>query len=112
VVSGANRRGKARLIISSCTIEMSMVASHLVWLLRTRAIRRRAREAGETFDESQEGLQWQAQGVNLEKRILRLLGRGSRHAEGTDSGLDSADTLAAPAEAVPKAVPIATYGAV
>jgi len=107
---------RARLNLSSCAIEMSMVASHLVWLLRTRGIRSRAKEAGETFDESQEGLQWQAQGVDLEKRILSLFGQGSQNAEDTrtnpDSGLNSADTLVPPAEAVPKAVPIATYGAV
>jgi hypothetical protein len=102
---------RARLIAFSCTIEMSMVASHMIWVFRTRGIRSRAKEAGETFDESEEGLQWQSQGTNFEKRILRLLGKGSGQAEETDSGLDKADTLVLPAEVIPKTVPIATYGA-
>jgi hypothetical protein len=49
-----------------------MVASHLIWLLRTRAIRRRAKEADQTFDESEECIEWQAQGTDLEAKFLGL----------------------------------------
>lgn len=55
----------SELIVGSCVIEMSMVVSHLVWLLRTRDIRKRAKEAGKTFDEFEEGIEWQAKGVDV-----------------------------------------------
>ncbi|KAF2007494.1 PQ loop repeat protein-like protein [Amniculicola lignicola CBS 123094] len=59
-----------------CTIEMSMVTSHLVWRLRTRGIRKRAKEAGVEFDEFQEGIEWQEKGVDLHAKIREMLGRG------------------------------------
>ncbi|PVI05441.1 PQ loop repeat protein [Periconia macrospinosa] len=59
-----------------CVIEMAMVVSHLIWRLRTRGIRKRAKEQGESFDESSEGRQWQAQGWDLEAMIKRIFGKG------------------------------------
>jgi hypothetical protein len=51
---------------------MSVVASHLIWLLRTRGIRKRAKEAGKTFDDFPEAIEWQANGIDLEKMFLAL----------------------------------------
>lgn len=39
-----------------------MFISHGIWYLRTRALRKRAEEAGKTFDEFQEAIDWQNQG--------------------------------------------------
>ncbi|KAF1968930.1 PQ loop repeat protein [Bimuria novae-zelandiae CBS 107.79] len=58
-----------------CTIEMSMVVSHLIWKLRTRGIRKGAKAEGETFDESTEGREWQAKGIDLEAKFWNLVGR-------------------------------------
>lgn len=58
-----------------------MVASHLVWLLRTRGIRQRAKENEKTFDEFPEGVAWQSQGIDIEGKIARLFKRNSRHAK-------------------------------
>lgn len=58
-----------------CLIEMSMVASHLIWRLRTRGIRKRARVEGKTFDESEEGSAWQAKGIDLGVKFWSLVGR-------------------------------------
>jgi len=56
-------------------IEMSMVASHLIWLLRTKGIRRRAKEAGVGFDDFGEGREWQSKGIDLDKKFLEIIGR-------------------------------------
>ncbi|KAF3031600.1 hypothetical protein E8E11_001052 [Didymella keratinophila] len=58
-----------------CAIEMSMVASHMIWLFRTRGIRKRAKEAGETFEEFEEGAEWQAKGIDIEKKIMHLFSK-------------------------------------
>ncbi|KAF1830376.1 PQ loop repeat protein [Decorospora gaudefroyi] len=88
-----------------CTIEMSMVASHLVWLLRTRDIRKRAKEAGETFDEFDEGVQWQAKGIDLEKKFLALFSKKDAQ-QGEDANkVESPDAPVSPEEVTPKTVP-------
>ncbi|KAF2797474.1 PQ loop repeat protein-like protein [Melanomma pulvis-pyrius CBS 109.77] len=61
-----------------CIIEMSMVASHLIWLLRTRGIRKRAKVEGKSFDEVAEGVQWQSEGVNLESKFKKLVAQWKR----------------------------------
>lgn len=58
-----------------CAIEMSMVVSHLIWRVRTRDIRKMAGASGKTFDESEEGQEWQAKGIDIEKKFWRLVGR-------------------------------------
>ena len=87
-----------------------MVASHLVWLMRTRGIRQRAKDAGQTFDEFDEGIEWQSQGLDLEKKFLRMFSRtnlpGSRIAG--DSSVDTYGTFAGSDNVVPKTVPNAT----
>ena len=64
-----------------CAIEMSMVISHLIWRVRTRKIRKTAKDNGKTFDESEEGREWQARGVDVEAKFWRLLGRESKAKE-------------------------------
>ncbi|KAF2680468.1 PQ loop repeat protein-like protein [Lentithecium fluviatile CBS 122367] len=61
-----------------CMIEMSMVTSHLIWRLRTRGIRKRAKADGKTFDESEEGLAWQAKGIDLEAKFWKFVERGEK----------------------------------
>lgn len=52
--------------MSSASIEMIMVTSHLIWMLRTRGVRKRAKQVGVTFDEFPEAVDWQAKGFDLE----------------------------------------------
>jgi hypothetical protein len=58
-----------RPINDSCIIEIGIATSHLVWLLRTRGVRKRAREAGKSFDEFDGGIQWQAKGPDICKTL-------------------------------------------
>ncbi|KAF1848760.1 PQ loop repeat protein [Cucurbitaria berberidis CBS 394.84] len=88
-----------------CVIEMSMVASHLVWLWRTRGIRKRAKEASKTFDESEEGIEWQAKGVDLEAKFLKLFPKTKSPEEGFHADSDSIATLVVPEHVTSKTVP-------
>ncbi|KAF2823000.1 PQ loop repeat protein-like protein [Ophiobolus disseminans] len=89
-----------------CTIELSMVASHLIWLLRTKDIRQRAKEAGETFDESEEAVLWQSRGVDLESKFRQMFTtRDVPQEDDADSEVDSTDTVVAPEHFIPKTVP-------
>ena len=81
-----------------------MVASHWVWLFRTRVIRRRAKEAGVKFDEFEEAITWQAKGINVEKKILRFFSKKSRLEESIHNG-NGAETPVNPEEITPKTVP-------
>jgi hypothetical protein len=68
-----------RMGFNSATIEMSMFASHGVWLLRTRAIRRRAKEAQVTYEDFPEAIEWQEKGMKLDLReIGRLCSKKNR----------------------------------
>lgn len=88
----------------SCAIEMSMVVSHLVWLFRTRGIRQRAKEAGKTFDEFNEGIEWQAKGIDVEKRLRYMFKR--RVVEGSPGAVaDDVEALPTLKAIVPKTVP-------
>ncbi|EOA84603.1 uncharacterized protein SETTUDRAFT_91612 [Exserohilum turcica Et28A] len=87
-----------------CAIEMSMVVSHLVWLFRTRGIRQRAKEAGKTFDEFNEGIEWQAKGIDVEKRLRYMFKR--RVVEGSPGAVaDDVEALPTLKAIVPKTVP-------
>ena len=82
-----------------------MVASHLVWLLRTREMRRRAKDAGETFDEFEETAEWQARGIDVEKKLRltffkKSTERGKEHADA-----DGAKTVVDSEDIIPKTVP-------
>lgn len=37
--------------MNSCALELGIFVSHLIWLLRTRQVRREAKARGKTFDE-------------------------------------------------------------
>lgn len=64
-----------------------MFLSHFIWYLRTRGLRQRATAEGQTFDECEEAVQWQAKGIDLRVTLTRLCGRGSR-AESTSANND------------------------
>lgn len=93
-----------------CAIEMSMVVSHLVWLLRTRGIQRRAKEAGKTFDEYEEGIEWQSNGIDVEMLLKGMLIRKSKAKakKGSSAGVDDIEASATPEEVIPKTIPNAT----
>jgi hypothetical protein len=82
-----------------------MVASHMIWLLRTRGIRKRAKEAGQTFDEFEEGARWQAKGIDIEKKIRHFFHKKSTPEESSVPGRGDADTVLSPEEITPKTVP-------
>ena len=82
-----------------------MVASHWVWLFRTRGIRRRAKEAGVKFDEFEEAITWQAKGIDIGKKILRFFSKKSRLEKRTHTDENDADTPVNPEEITPKTVP-------
>jgi hypothetical protein len=56
---------------------MSIVASQLIWLLRTRGIRKRAMEAGKAFEDFSEAIEWQSRGIDIEKTITTLFTKKS-----------------------------------
>ena len=56
-----------RLNVCSCAIEYSVFISHGIWLLRTRAIRRRAKEAQLSFDDFPEAIEWQESGFRFHR---------------------------------------------
>jgi hypothetical protein len=84
---------------------MAMVASHMIWLLRTKGIRKRAKEAGQTFDQSEEGSQWESKGVDLETKFRNLFTRNRPLLNGSDFRSDGTDVLVAPEHIVTKTVP-------
>jgi hypothetical protein len=81
-----------------------MVASHMIWLLRTRAIRRRANEADQTFDESEECIQWQAKGVDLEAKFLSLFVKDRLREDRDSLRSDASNAVVAPEHVTPKLV--------
>lgn len=94
-------------MIDSCLIEMGVVSSHFVWLLRTRGIRRRAKEAGQTFDESPEGIEWQSRGIDVKRKLKALFSKKepSSPEEESRSEAGSVETLISPENVIPKTVP-------
>jgi hypothetical protein len=84
-----------------------MVASHLIWLLRTRDMRRRARAFGQTFDTSDECVQWQAEGLDLLRMFTRLFSKHEHSANDRNSQTDGTESMVVPEHVVPKTVPIA-----
>ena len=90
---------------------MSMVTSHLVWLFRTRDIRQRAKEAGQSFDEFEESALWQSEGIDLEKRMRGFFSGTSTEATGASGqrGISNTyGTFVHPETVTPKTVPNAT----
>ncbi|KAF2844463.1 PQ loop repeat protein-like protein [Plenodomus tracheiphilus IPT5] len=52
-----------------CAIWSGTVISHLTWLFRTRELRKCAKEAGLTFDQYEDGIYWQAQGLDVSRAL-------------------------------------------
>ncbi|KAF2655676.1 PQ loop repeat protein [Lophiostoma macrostomum CBS 122681] len=73
-----------------CAIEMSMVASHLMWALRTRGIRKRARAEGKNFDDFHEAVEWQSKGIDFEDKLMRLVRRGGKEQK-EEEGFDRSE---------------------
>lgn len=61
-----------------------MVASHLIWLFRTRGIRKRAKIEEKSFDEAAEGVEWQSEGVDLESKFKKLVAQWKRKPGASD----------------------------
>jgi hypothetical protein len=47
----------------SAALELSFFVSHSIWLLRTRRLRKRARERNLSYDHFPEAVEWQARGI-------------------------------------------------
>ncbi|KAK4943172.1 hypothetical protein LTR10_017196 [Elasticomyces elasticus] len=52
-------------MFNSACLEMSMFISQGVWLLRTRRLRKKCKEAGVEFDSHPEAMQWQSSGFKI-----------------------------------------------
>jgi hypothetical protein len=63
-----------------------MVISHLIWMFRTQGIRRRAAEAATHYDDYDEAIRWQAEGVDLQKMCSRLFAWKEKNDEFTTTG--------------------------
>ena len=82
-----------------------MVVSHLIWLLRTRDIRKLAKEAGKTFDEFDEGIEWQAKGIDV-GHWLKSMFTGRDGAKTRASvAVDDIEAFPTTEEVTPKTVP-------
>jgi hypothetical protein len=84
---------------------MTMVASHLIWLLRTRDMRKRAKENDQSFDESEECIEWQSKGIDLEGMFGRLFSETDKPHNNADHGYNGSESLVEPQIVVPKTVP-------
>ena len=82
-----------------------MVASHLVWLLRTGEMRRRAKEAGETFDQFEETAEWQARGIDVEKKLRHTFFKKSTKNGKEHVDVNGAETVVNSEDITPKTVP-------
>jgi len=62
-----------------------MFLSHAIWLLRTRRLRKKAKDAGMTFDEFPETVEWEKKGyqINVKTNVMRLFRRLGRNDRGT-----------------------------
>jgi hypothetical protein len=67
----------------SCSIEYGVFISHGIWLLRTRKLRRRAKEADCSFDEFPEAIEWQQNGFKWKSLIGKSLSYRQRRQEHT-----------------------------
>lgn len=86
---------------------MSMVASHLIWKLRTRRLQKLAKEAGQTFDENPECREWQAKGIDLEGPIRRLFSKKIRTGDERDLEDSLRNPPVEPQHIHPKTGPVA-----
>jgi hypothetical protein len=82
-----------------------MVASHLIWMLRTRDMRERAKASGQTFDEADECVQWQAKGYDLGRWFSRNKASSTHDLESRREGTET--LIVPPPPVVTKSAPIA-----
>lgn len=82
-----------------------MVASHLIWLMRTKEMRKRAKAAGQTFDESEECVQWQSHGIDLKSVFSNPFSGKERPRSKSQSDEDGTGPLVVPQNVVPRTVP-------
>ena len=82
-----------------------MVISHLIWLFRTRGIRRRAKEAGKTFDEFEEGIEWQSKGIDVESWLKGMFHAKDGARRSASTAVDDIEVLPSTEEVAPKTVP-------
>ena len=64
-----------------------------------------AKEAGQSFDEFEEALHWQAKGIDLERKFRELFAKKDLPHESAESETDSTDTFVPPEHVIPKTVP-------
>ncbi|KAF2114271.1 PQ loop repeat protein [Lophiotrema nucula] len=74
-----------------CAIEMSMVASHLIWMMRTKKFRKLAKDAGVTFDEHPECVAWQAKGIDLGAKFRKMVGMKEKADKDADARPETSD---------------------
>ena len=75
-------------------------------LLRTRDIRMRAKEAGKAFDEYEEGIEWQSEGIDVEKLLKGMFTASNGTERRATAAVDSdGDGLPKTEEVPPKTVP-------
>ncbi|KAI8931103.1 hypothetical protein NX059_012113 [Plenodomus lindquistii] len=55
-----------------CAIELGILGSHAIWMIRTRKLRQQARLSGQSLDASQDYIIWESQGVDYGKKLARL----------------------------------------
>lgn len=79
-----------------------------MWLLRTRGIRMRAKEAGQTFDEFEEGVEWQSRGFDLEKKLLSRFSKKTPKGESSHVDMIGREEDVEAESNTPKTVPNAT----
>ncbi|KAF7190063.1 putative membrane protein [Pseudocercospora fuligena] len=76
------------LYILCMAFEYAILISHGVWLLRTRGIRKRAKEAQTPYDDFPEAIEWQAQAWTLDWLSLKGIRRSKKDPEKDVSKLD------------------------
>ena len=72
--------------LASAAIEASIFISQAVWLIRTRGIRERAKEAEMSWDDFPEAQEWQQHGWRWKWKLNFSLRKRSDKVEGDDTG--------------------------
>ena len=68
-------------------------------------MRKRAKEAGETVDEFEETVEWQARGIDVEKKLRQTFFKKSTERAKEHVDVNGAETLVNSEEITPKTVP-------
>ena len=84
------------LTLCSATIELGIFLSQAIWLIRTRKIRRRAKEAGLDWDEFPEAQAWQENRLRLRWKRKRSDTNAVKETTEGDAVVDGCVTLEEP----------------